>query len=240
MFKRLLFATMALAAAVSPLHAEDDWSDARSALKKIIPSATHDSLSPSPVPGFLEAVYGAEVYYISNDGRYFINGSVIDVVEEKNITEDKRTQGRLAEIAKIDESEMIIYSPEKVKHSVTVFTDIDCGYCRRLHREMEALNEGGVEIRYLFFPRAGKPSRSYDKAVSVWCADDRLKALTDAKAGINVPDKTCDTPIDKHMELVERFGITGTPTMILSDGTTIPGYIPAERLIPTLNNEHSK
>jgi thiol:disulfide interchange protein DsbC len=132
---------------------------------------------------------------------------------------------------------MIIYSPKQVKHRVTVFTDIDCQYCRRLHQEMAELNGMGIEVRYLLFPRAGVGSKSYDKAVTVWCSANRQQALTDSKAGKNLPNKTCDNPVDKHMALVEKLGITGTPTMVLEDGSMIPGYVPAARLLAALEGK---
>ena len=233
MYKILLAMLVAVAL---PVSAAEDDAAIRGALAKIIPGMTPDSIKPSGVPGLSEVVYGAEVYYVSDDGRYFINGSIVDLKVGKNITEDKRAEGRLAVISAVDEADMIVYSPEKVKHSITVFTDIDCAYCRRMHQEMAQVNAAGIEIRYMFFPRAGKGSKSYSKAVSVWCADDRLKAMDDAKAGKTPPRKSCDNPVDKHMALVERLGITGTPTMIMTDGTVIPGYIPAERLIPALES----
>ncbi len=233
MYKILLAMLVAL---TLPVSADEDSVAVRGALAKIIPGMTPDSIKPSEVPGLSEVVYGAEVYYITDDGRYFFNGSIVDLKAGKNITEDKRATGRLSVVSSVDESSMLIYSPEKVKHSITVFTDIDCTYCRRMHREMGELNAAGIEIRYLFFPRAGKGSKSYYKAVSVWCADDRHQAMDEAKAGKNPPRKSCENPVDEHMALVERLGITGTPTMIMVDGTVIPGYVPAARLIPALES----
>ena len=130
---------------------------------------------------------------------------------------------------------MIVFAPKVVKHTVTVFTDIDCPYCRRLHKEVPAMNELGIKVRYLAFPRAGVHSPSFKEAVSVWCAKNPAQALTDAKAGKKVPEVTCDNPVLQHMALGEQVGVTGTPAMVLEDGRMLPGYIPATRLAQLLN-----
>jgi thiol:disulfide interchange protein DsbC len=233
----LVLVSLLVMAFFVPAHAADEMAQVRAAVGKIVPGVAPDSIVKSGVPGFYEVTYGAEIFYVSNDGRYLFNGSVIDLKDGKNLTEDKRDQGRLKLISGIDEKSMLIFSPKEVKHRITVFTDIDCQYCRRLHQEMAEMNKLGIEVRYLFFPRAGVGSKSYDKAVTVWCSANRQQALTDAKSGKNLPNKKCDNPIEKHMALVEKFGITGTPTMILEDGSVIPGYVPAARLAAALEGK---
>ncbi|MEO1575695.1 MAG: DsbC family protein, partial [Pseudomonadota bacterium] len=129
----------------------------------------------------------------------------------------------------------IVFTPDNVKHSLTVFTDIDCGYCRKLHSEIEDLEQLGVEVRYLFFPRAGPGSASWDKAESVWCADDRNAALTDAKAGRPVAPKECgDASIQAQYDMGRAVGLTGTPAIVTSSGELIAGYLPAQRLVTRL------
>lgn len=238
MMSRILVLVSLLAMTLfNPVWAADEAAQVRAAVSKIVPGMTPDSIVKSSVPGFYEVVYGTEVFYVSADGRYLLNGSIVDIKAGKNLTEDKRGQGRLKVVSEVDEKSMIIYSPKEVKHRVTVFTDIDCQYCRRLHQEMAELNGLGIEVRYLLFPRAGVGSKSYDKAVTVWCSANRQQALTDAKAGKTLPNKKCDNPVEKHMALVEKLGITGTPTMILEDGSMIPGYIPAARLAAALEGK---
>jgi thiol:disulfide interchange protein DsbC len=217
--------------------AADDMAQVRAAVAKIVPGVAPDAIVKSSVPGFYEVTYGADVFYVSGDGRYLFNGSVVDLKDGKNLTEDKRGEGRLKLISGIDEKSMIIYSPKVVKHRITVFTDIDCQYCRRMHQEMAELNGLGIEVRYLFFPRAGVGSKSYDKAVTVWCSANRQQALTDAKAGKSLPNKKCDNPVEKHMALVEKLGISGTPAIVLEDGTMVPGYVPAARLLAVLEGK---
>ena len=221
----------------TPAWAADDMAQVRAAVGKIVPGVAPDAIVKSSVPGFYEVTYGAEIFYVSSDGRYLFNGSVVDLKDGKNLSEEKRNQGRLKLISEVDEKSMIIFSPKEVKHRITVFTDIDCQYCRRLHQEMSEMNRLGIEVRYMFFPRAGVGSKSYDKAVTVWCSTNRQQALTDAKAGKSLPNKKCDNPVDKHMALVEKFGITGTPTIILEDGAMVPGYMPAARLAAVLEGK---
>ena len=122
-------------------------------------------------------------------------------------------------------------------YTVTIFTDIDCGYCRKLHSELDQYLAQGITIQYVFFPRAGKDSDSYNKAVSVWCANDRNAALTAAKKDQNVPGKTCDNPVDEHMQLAAEFDVKGTPMIISENGNVYPGYLPAAQLVAALQSE---
>lgn len=234
-----ILAPVALLAALffTSAHGADEMAQVRAAVAKAVPGVAADSISKSSVPGFYEVVFGTEVFYVSGDGRYLLNGSVVDLKEGKNLTEQKRGEGRLKLISAVDPKSMIAFSPKKVKHRITVFTDIDCVYCRKLHQEVDEINKLGIEVRYMFFPRAGVGSKSYDKAVTVWCSANRQQAMTDAKAGKTLPEKKCDNPVDEHMAVVEKLGITGTPTMVLEDGSAIPGYIPAARLAAILDGK---
>ncbi len=204
-------------------------------VQSLLPGATPDSILPAAIPGFYEVMLGAEVVYISSDGRFMLQGDLVDLETRSNLTENRRSEGRLNVISGVDESEMIIFGPEKPRHTITVFTDIDCGYCRRLHQDLPELNRLGVEIRYLFFPRAGVGSEAYRKAVSVWCADDSKQEMTWAKMGQDLPTRECENPIDEHMAIVSKLGLSGTPTLMFEDGTMIPGYLPVERLLAVLD-----
>jgi len=229
MFRVVMIGLMFALGFSGNVMAATDVDKVRAAVKKIIPGVEPDSIQQSPLEGMYEVIFGLEVFYISADGRYLLNGSLVDIKAEKNLTEDKRAEGRLGLINSVHESKMIIFSPKKVKHRVTVFTDIDCMYCRRMHTEIDELNRRGIEVRYLFFPRAGKDSKSYKKAVSVWCAENRQEALTQAKLGKPVAEKTCDNPIDEHMTLVRKLGLTGTPASVLANGQIMPGYLPVQQ-----------
>ena len=204
-------------------------------LKKALPGTAIDKITPSPVDGVSEVLMGPTVFYITNDGKYLFQGSLIDMKTRKNLSEDRRKEVRIAAINDFGEDRMIIFPAEKPRHTITVFTDIDCGYCRKLHNEIDKYNDKGISVRYLMFPRAGLNSDSFNKAVSVWCEEDRNQALTDAKAGKVLPKADCDNPIKEEYELGNVIGVRGTPAIILEDGEMLPGYIPAEKLAKVLD-----
>ncbi|MDH3694117.1 MAG: DsbC family protein [Gammaproteobacteria bacterium] len=200
------------------------------AIQKFLPGIDTNSIKKSPVSGLYEAVYGMNVLYVSSDGRFLVQGDVFDVDQTQNLTEQRRKAIRVGAIEDLGESSMIIFSPEEVTSKITIFTDVDCGYCRKLHGEMSELHSNGVEVRYLAFPRAGVGSESYDKMVSVWCADDPKQAMTLAKQNQTPPPKTCENPVKNHYLAGELLPVRGTPTIILADGTVVSGYLPAPQL----------
>lgn len=204
-------------------------------LAKMIPGEKPDRITASPIPGLYEVAYGLEIFYITKDGRYVLQGDVYDVDGRmRNLTETKRTAGRRDLIAGIDETTMVVFRAPQEKYVVTVFTDVDCTYCRKLHREMADYNREGITIRYLAYPRSGMNTPSYDKAVSVWCSTDRNAAMTVAKNGETPEPKKCANPVAAHMTAAAKIGLTGTPTLILDDGTMLPGYVDPKRLVSYL------
>jgi thiol:disulfide interchange protein DsbC len=206
-------------------------------LNSFMPQAKVDSIKPSELPGLYEATIGANLFYISEDGKYLMQGQLYDTEAKKNLTEAKLAGVRKSALDKVGPEKMIIFKPETSKYMVSVFTDIDCGYCRKLHSEMDQYLAQGITVRYLFFPRAGKGSDSYKKAISVWCATDRNKALTAAKKNEGLEAKSCDNPIDEHMQLGEDFGMSGTPMIVTGKGNVLPGYVPASQLVGILSKE---
>ena len=209
----------------------------RQAMTKSMPSVKVDSVKPAVVKGLFEVVVGANIYYVSEDGKYLLQGRLVDVAARKDLTEAKLNVTRKLAIEKMGQANMIVFKPKITKYTVTIFTDIDCGYCRKLHSEIDQYLAQGITIQYLFFPRAGKGSDSYNKAVSVWCAEDRNVALTAAKKDQKLPEKTCDNPIDEHMQLAAEFDVKGTPMIISENGNVYPGYLPAKQLVEALENE---
>lgn len=209
----------------------------KKALGEFMPGASVDSVKPTEIKGLYEVITGGNIFYTSEDGRYLLQGQLFDAVAKKNITENKLADVRKIALDKVGEKNMIIFKPALSKHTVSVFTDIDCGYCRKLHSEIDQYMAQGITVRYLFFPRAGKGSDSYSKAVSVWCAADRQKALTAAKNGESLDSKTCDNPVDQHMQLGEAFGMSGTPMIVTEKGNILPGYVPAAQLTKVLTSE---
>ena len=208
-------------------------------MTKSMPAMKIDSVTPSEIKGLYEVIVGANIFYVSEDGKYLLQGRLVDVAARKDLTEEKLAGTRKKAIEKIGQENMIVFKPKIGKYTVTVFTDIDCGYCRKLHSEIDQYLAQGITIQYLFFPRAGKDSDSYTKAVSVWCAKDRNAAFTDAKKGNTPPAKTCDNPIDKHMQLAADFDVKGTPMIVTEKGNIYPGYLPAKQLLEALESENN-
>ena len=186
------------------------------------------------MPGIYEMVLGSSIVYVSADGRYLLQGDVLDTETQTNLTENRRQDLRRSLVADIDPGQTILFSPPEPKHTLTVFTDIDCGYCRKLHQEMAGYYKEGIAIRYLFFPRSGPGTPSARKAESVWCAADQKAAMTDAKNGRSVPTQTCENPVNEHFRLAHELGIRGTPTLVTEDGTQIGGYLPPAALAARL------
>ena len=180
--------------------------------------------------GLYEVMMNGEVVYISSDARYVFQGDVISVTTRENLTEARREGVSKTALDAVDEKDFIIYEPAKTEHTVTVFTDIDCGYCRKLHQQIAEYQSLGIRIRYAAYPRSGIGGESYDKYVNVWCMDDRKKALTDAKNGVALPAGKCDSPIQAQYELGQKIGVTGTPAIFLESGKLVPGYIPPAQL----------
>ena len=206
-------------------------------LEALLPGMVVQTLEPLENTDLYEALVDGEIVYFSKDGRYVFQGDIIDIKSRQNITENKRRGLKKEEIDSFNEADMIIFEPEKTKHTLTVFTDIDCGYCRKLHQQMSEYNALGIKVRYMAFPRSGLDSESFDKAVSVWCADDRKQAMTDSKSGSSIKVNSCDNPIKDHFEAGRRLGITGTPALFLESGELLPGYIPPMRLIQILDEQ---
>ena len=206
-------------------------------LEALLPGMVVQTLEPLENTDLYEALVDGEIVYFSKDGRYVFQGDIIDIESRQNITENKRRGLKKEEIDSFNEADMIIFEAEKTKHTLTVFTDIDCGYCRKLHQQISEYNALGIKVRYMAFPRSGLDSESFDKAVSVWCADDRKQAMTDAKSGSSIKVNSCDNPIKDHFEAGRRLGITGTPALFLESGELLPGYIPPMRLIQILDEQ---
>ncbi len=230
-----LLLTLFLACFVLSAHADDDA--IRKSLAQLIPSLKIDSIEPTQIKGLYEVSMGTNILYVSADGKYMLQGHLIDITAKKDLTELKLAGSRKIAIEKLGEEKAIIFKSEKSKYTVTVFTDIDCGYCRKLHAEIDQYMAEGITIQYLFFPRAGKGSEAYHKAVSVWCAKDREQALTDAKNGKSLETKKCENPIDEHMQLATDFEVRGTPMIVTEKGNVFPGYVPAKQLAKALSEE---
>lgn len=203
----------------------------REVLRGLDPRIQVDHVGPAPLPGFREVIAGGQVVYVSDDGKYLLQGSLLDVAKRKDLSEAAMARLRGEVLKGIPMADRIVYSPAGTpKHRVVVLTDIECGYCRKFHTEIGEHLKRGIQVEYLAFPRAGLGSADYRKMVSVWCADDRRKALTDAKSDRAVPSKTCKTPVDMQYRAGQRMGLTGTPMILTEDGRMLGGYLPPDAL----------
>jgi thiol:disulfide interchange protein DsbC len=236
MFRLFALAGMLLltAGGAGDALADPPAADPRVALLKQLPAGSKiEDLRPSPIAGIYEFVQGADVSYITADGKFFIDGNVYDMKSRENLTEEMRAHARVALVGAVPESEMLIFSPPNPKYTITVFTDVDCAYCRKLHSDMAELNRLGIRVRYMFYPRSGPGTESWHKAEVVWCSPNRNDALTRAKAGAVLDlSKTCGaTPVKREYDLGQSIGVRGTPAILTDSGEYIPGYMPPRELL---------
>ncbi len=210
-----------------------DEAQIRQTLSQRVPGLEIESVAPSVMKGVYEVRSNhQETLFVSADGQYFVVGELYQVKPEGlvNLSEANKQKDRVQLLASLKESDMVVFKPKQTKATVTIFTDVDCGYCRKLHQEVPRLNELGIQVNYAAFPRAGVGSQAYRQMVGVWCSDDQQKAMTQAKAGRAVSSKDCKNPVDDQYKLGARLGVTGTPSIFLEDGRVIPGYVPADQL----------
>jgi thiol:disulfide interchange protein DsbC len=234
-----ILTALALVACSAGVLAADQPPDPRASLVKFLPPGSKvEDLSPAPIPGMYQFMQGAEVSYMTADGKYFLDGSLYDMATRENLSEGLRMHARQALINSVPESEMVIFGPKNPLYTITVFTDVDCGYCRKLHSEMPELNRLGVRVRYMFFPRTGPNTDSWKKAEVVWCSPDRNEALTRAKAGVTLDlSRTCaSTPVAREYALGQSIGVRGTPAILTEQGDYISGYMEPRELVQQLKD----
>jgi len=233
--KTSLVASLLGATLLQPVMAADEPAKVKERLQQMIGAdASQAKVTKTDIQGLYQIQLGLTVVYMSADGKYMMNGNMIDLDSDKNLTRSVQAETRKQMLSGIKESSMIVYPAKDQKHTITVFTDIDCPYCKKLHKEIPALNKAGVTVRYLAYPRAGFNSPAYNDAVSVWCAEDKAKTMDDAMAGLAPEAAKCENPVREHMVRAQMFEVNGTPNMILDNGNMIPGYAPAREIIKML------
>ena len=225
-----LFACMVVTCAHADLAADKDFSAVQERVRTLVPNAKTIAVSETPIAGILQVQINSDIVYVTEDGQYLLQGQIMDIDTRTNITDQAKSEIRQGLLNDLKRDEQITFAPEKAKYDLLVFTDIDCGYCRKLHNQMAEYNEEGIAIHYMAFPRAGIGSGSYDKFVSVWCADDQQEALTLAKNGSDPEPLKCPNPIADQYQLGRNVGVTGTPALVTADGSLIPGYVPPAQL----------
>lgn len=215
----------------------------RALLNGTQPGMVIEAIAPSPVAGLYEVqIQNGQALYVSSDARFLIPGDLFEAREEGlvNLGESRRNELRKQKIAALDEKDMIVFpaaAGAERQAVLTVFTDVDCPYCRKLHGEIAELNAMGVTVRYLAFPRTGLNTETSAKMIATWCADDRQAMFTAAKRGTDVPAADCDSPVEEQYQLGREVGVTGTPALVFDDGTIVPGYVPAATLAQYLFTE---
>ncbi len=204
--------------------------DLNIAISKFLPDVEIDSIQPTPIAGLYQVLIGSEVIYMSRDGAYVVKGEILDINERRNLTEDVRASSRVKLLNAIKKDEYIEFTGKNAHDAIYVFTDIDCGYCRKLHQDVPELNARGISVRYLAYPRAGVDSAAGQEMSHVWCADDRQKALTAAKNRESIEAKSCDDPVAEQYALGQKLGVRGTPSIYLQNGRNLPGYMPPDEI----------
>lgn len=231
----LLTLTLMLACAGCAEAVDPPIDQVRKDLAGKMPGITAEMITPSVAPGLYQVQKGQDFGYVTRDGRYLIHGDMIDLATGEEVTERLRGEARMAVLKQFGPDQVIEFAPKDPKYFITVFTDIDCGYCRKLHSEMKQYNDLGIGVRYLFFPRSGPNTPSFQQAQAVWCSTNRADALTAAKRGAHITaPSNCANPVQKHFEAGDALGINATPTLILPDGEVVRGYVRAQPLLTRL------
>jgi thiol:disulfide interchange protein DsbC len=235
--KPLLLIVAAMLMAPFALGANQGSTDPRAFIASKVPGTSPDDVHATPVPGLFEILRGTDAAYVSADGKYAIAGDLYELKTNTNLTENQRRAIRLRLLSAIPESQMVIFGPKDARHTVTVFTDVDCAYCRKFHSQIAEYNRLGIRVRYVFYPRTGPNTESWAKAEEVWCSPNRNEALTRAKLGQTLNVKVCpNTPVAREYELGREFDLDGTPAIVLGDGEMVPGYVSPLELAQTLRN----
>ncbi|MBM6552146.1 thioredoxin fold domain-containing protein [Marinomonas ostreistagni] len=221
-------------AAIGMTQAQAGEQEVRDAMASALPQYTIDQIDAHEGSGlYTVTLENGPVVHVTQDGGYFVAGDLYRIDGQQLVNETE--QKKLAQLENIPESEMVVFKAKNEKAHMTVFTDISCGYCRMLHKEVDELNDKGITVRYLAYPRAGVGSDAYNEMVNIWCSDDPKKWLTAAKQGKSVPDNKCTNPVASQYRLGNSVGVRGTPSIILDNGKFIPGYLPAAELAKELN-----
>ena len=210
-----------------------DQSAVLSAVKMALPQYEVESAELHEGAGlYVVVLKNGPTLHVTKDGKYFVAGDLYRI--DNTTLENETEKAKLAKIETLPESQMIVYKAKNEKAHITVFTDVDCGYCRMLHKEVPKLNEAGVTVRYLAYPRAGIGSEAYTKMVSIWCSADPKEWLTQAKLGAEIPENKCVNPVADQYKLGNEVGVRGTPSIVLGNGEFLPGYLPAAELVKHL------
>ncbi|MBV8306719.1 MAG: DsbC family protein [Gammaproteobacteria bacterium] len=233
----LVLLTLCSAAGMVAAQQAPAGADPRVDVAAHIPGAHPEELRTTAVPGIYELTRGADIVYVTADGKFAFTGDLVELGSDTNLTEQHRRELRVKALAAFPESEMLVFGPADPKYTVTVFTDVDCPYCRKLHSQIANYNRLGIRVRYLLYPRTGPNTSSWTKAEQVWCATDRNAALTRAKLGEELTNKPCaNNPVAHSYALGQDLSLEGTPAIIMANGEMLPGYVPPDVLAAHLKD----
>jgi len=199
-------------------------------LEGLVDDVSSVAIAETPLPGIMEVRIGSDIVYMSDDGRYLFQGRVVDLDTQRDLTDAAMADVRRDQLNGLDRADFVTFGNDDADYELLVFTDPDCGFCRRMHEKVDEYTAAGIRIHYLAFPRAGEGSQTYNKMVSVWCADDPNGAMDIAKAGGTPRAATCSNPVMDQYRLGQALGVTGTPSLMTFDGDIIPGYVPPDQL----------
>lgn len=230
LLNRILKSTVSALIFAPVLVFADDYDQVRERLSALVTGETEISVAESPLPGILQVRLGSDIVYMTDDGRYLLQGRVLDLDTRQDITDQAKSKIRRELVDGIDYDKLIPYGPDDAEYEIIVFTDVDCGYCRRLHQQVQEYNDAGIRINYAAFPRAGIGSETFRKMTSVWCSDDQQAAMDLAKGGGTPEPAKCEAPIAEQYQLGQSIGVTGTPALVTPGGDLIPGYVPPNDL----------
>jgi len=232
---RFLLFTLLAAFAVAASAQDDASQVATAALRKIAPNAKVQSVTQAPMAGFYAVIADGHPIFVSADGKYLIEGHVIDIAAKRDIMEDGLAGVRKAALASIAADKKVTFAPAHPKHRVTVFTDVDCPYCRQFHKQIAEYNKLGIAVDYVLYPLPIHKGADV-KAVTVSCSKNRNDTFTAAMNGDALPVKTCANPIKEIIGIAEANNITGTPAVLAEDGTMLGGYIAPDQLAKRLDD----
>ena len=213
----------------------------REGLKNILPDgAVIELIEPSPIPGIYAVYYGdVQPIYVTQDGSFFIYGDIykININSISNITEKSVAERRKLILQNIPSEELISFKSSNEQFSVIVFTDVDCGYCRKLHNQIDEYNSLGISINYAAFPRSGLGTSAFTKMVGAWCSDNPKDSMTKLKNNSTLDISFCENqPVSKQYIIGKKLGVDGTPSVFSMDGEMFPGYIEPEELLLRLKS----
>ena len=227
----------------APVVADDEaaFEQARNAIAEKFDMIEPEDVKPSPIDGWYLLQKGSVVAYVTADGRYLLQGDLIDLDSQQNLSELSRNEARRELVSAFSDEQAILFMPDEVKYKVTVFTDVDCTYCRKLHSQIDAYLDQGIEVRYVLYPRNGPASKTWKTSQEVWCATDRGAALTAAKQDQAFESQQCDASmVNEHFALGRNIGLSGTPAIVFEDGTLVGGYLPPAQLAARLQQNAQK